>query len=479
MEKLIYSGSYDFDAPALQLMDIHSRGVDGAWMQKRAAVLTEELDGLRPAPGKAYVHVIALGDGERYGENRNGDYFSKKANMERHHTFVTNGNLYLHHRNKDPKKRVGRVKYSAYNAKMGRVELVVEADVEKCAEYVEKVAAGDPDDLQGVSMACCIAADICSICGNKAPSRAAYCKHASTMLGRTLADGRKVYVDNPNPTFFDISWVTRPADRIAYGLRKVAAAGGEGVISGAELAELEGITGQHFVPTGPRSMRKYAKRHVLRKLSAIEKMIDGAIGGIDFSGHGGKLIKLRNAFSPEVACNESAATELHDSGLKLRKVLGGLAQARVSLPLKDFLRLVLGDEARDVDMGVVADQLPGIYSRLLEADDDDLCDDGTYDPMGGFSGLPMAVRRLIHGAAPSWSLDPGHIKRRITAVIVRKIPEPVLTGPARIHTIKFAADGRFVLAREYAKYKLSLLTKLADEGVDVSDFGVLQNYVAI
>jgi len=42
------------------------------------------------------------------------------------------------------------------------------------------------------------------------------------MLGHTLPDGRKVFAYNFFPRFFDISYVRVPADRSAWGLRKVA-----------------------------------------------------------------------------------------------------------------------------------------------------------------------------------------------------------------------------------------------------------------
>lgn len=62
----------------------------------------------------------------------------------------------------------------------------------------------------------------CSICGNKAPKILDYCEHAKSMMNKILPDGRKVYVDNPKPKFFDISFVHVPADRTAYTLKKVA-----------------------------------------------------------------------------------------------------------------------------------------------------------------------------------------------------------------------------------------------------------------
>jgi len=96
----------------------------------------------------------------------------------------------------------------------------------------------------------------------KAPTAADHCGHIKTMLGQLLDDGRKVYMKNPKPKYFDISLVFKPADRIAYTLKKVAAAG-HGVIGGHDLAEIYGL---QAVGSDP----KYA---TLKALAAMRKEI--------------------------------------------------------------------------------------------------------------------------------------------------------------------------------------------------------------
>jgi len=108
--------------------------------------------------------------------------------------------------------------------------------------------------------------DQCSICQHKAPTAADHCGHIKTMLGQLLDDGRKVYMKNPKPKYFDISLVFKPADRIAYTLKKVAAAG-HGVIGGHDLAEIYGL---QAVGSDP----KYA---TLKALAAMRKEIPTSI----------------------------------------------------------------------------------------------------------------------------------------------------------------------------------------------------------
>jgi len=103
--------------------------------------------------------------------------------------------------------------------------------------------------------------DVCSICGHKAPTSQDHCHHIKFQLGEVLRDGRRVYMKNPKPKYFDISLVFKPADRIAYTLKKVAAAG-NGVIGGHELAEIYGLR--------PLGDPKYA---ALRALASIVKEV--------------------------------------------------------------------------------------------------------------------------------------------------------------------------------------------------------------
>lgn len=66
----------------------------------------------------------------------------------------------------------------------------------------------------------------CSICHNNAKTAAVYCEHAKYAMGTVYDDGRRVYVSNPRPRFFDQSHVMIPADKIAGAMMKVAQAHG-------------------------------------------------------------------------------------------------------------------------------------------------------------------------------------------------------------------------------------------------------------
>lgn len=138
--------------------------------------------------------------------------------VEGPHHYVAN-EVVVHNCNRDPSKASGYVKKAFWNPRMHRVELLVSVDNEKDPEWVQRTNDGE---FVPVSMGCRIKRDVCSICGNEAPTRAQYCDHAKYQMNEILPDGQKVYVHNPSPDFFDISRVFRPADRTGYTLKKVA-----------------------------------------------------------------------------------------------------------------------------------------------------------------------------------------------------------------------------------------------------------------
>lgn len=212
-------------------------------------------------PGKAYFHINAMGAGEYYGANRNGDYFPEEQLLKYYETFVTSpAHLFRHHVNKDPSIANGVVIFATYNHDMHRVELVAEADKGLVQDIENRIAAGD---FPSTSMACKTPYDVCSICGNQAHSRAEYCEHLNNDIGKVYPDGRKVMAINSGPLkFFDISVVLRGADPTSFILTKVA--GENGTVGSAEIAELEKLSDH----------RKVAK---LTKLSELIKEIDGGV----------------------------------------------------------------------------------------------------------------------------------------------------------------------------------------------------------
>ena len=239
------------------------------FMGKTAAPMLPEvqqyLEDLRPNPQKIYVLVNALGAGEFWGSNINGDYFPEAALIHKGHVYgyetFYQAYPYKHHVNKDPSKAFGRVELSVWHDEMKRCELVIaidriSADKFGATDVCDKLDHGQFPD---VSMGCKVPYDICSVCTNwpeyaraqatfdpvvhRSPGQAVlhyhkarpirgisvtrndYCEHLRTMLNKILGDGKKVYAVNDYPRFFDISFVFIGADKTAKVMAKLASIG--------------------------------------------------------------------------------------------------------------------------------------------------------------------------------------------------------------------------------------------------------------
>ena len=251
--------------------------IDTSRITKHASEALDYIKNVSPEPGKTLLLLLALGASETYGPNRNGDGFpehpvaarGKTASSDRkwyvppgeelkehYQSFETNpAHAFKHHANRDPAKASGVVKKAFWNPRMHRVELLAAVDNDKDPEWVQRTNDGE---FVPVSMGCRIKRDVCSICGNEAPTRADYCDHAKYSMNQILPDGQKVYVHNPSPDFFDISRVFRPADRIGYTLKKVA-----------EVYEV-----QSSAALGEQADQLALKGAAAQKLSDITKVIN-------------------------------------------------------------------------------------------------------------------------------------------------------------------------------------------------------------
>ena len=283
---------------------------------------------LTPKDGKTYLHINAMGAGEYYGSNKNGDYFPEENLIEHYKTFETSpGYVYRHHINKDPARSIGKVIFAIYNERMHRVELIAEVDKQLGKDVEDAIASGQ---FPATSMACKTPFDICSICGNKANSRATYCSPLSNTLNKLLPDGRKVMAINSGPLrFFDISIVIRPADITSSVLSKVASESSLDEAEAVEFRDLDGGVKQASI-----------KLAALRKLSELQKMIeDGVVTGTGLESLAGQISDL----PPSVAVSLK--------GVPLEDSLNGFADAGISpsiVFLAELLATKLMPEATDI-----------------------------------------------------------------------------------------------------------------------------------
>jgi hypothetical protein len=483
MIKVIQPNSQDFSAPVAQLIKISSRGLLGADKDafvKRAGVdFAERLNRIKFAADEIPVHMIAIGATEDYGPNRNADGFTRDCCRKYHGTFEKFAKFYRDHANKNPAISYGVVKLAAYNEPMHRIELICALNASKEAaerngglladKEMEKLARGD--DI-GVSMACKIPFDVCSSCGNKARTRAEYCDSGMCKagglkhnLGRVLDNGHILHADNPNPTFFDISHVFRPADRIAYisgALQKAASAG---ILSGVELAEQLGVT----APVGFDTVGNVADR-VAAQLAALEKLAEAearhAPGNV-LSARAWAQVALASAPAVQPAIDYSTVDTV-----KLAEVLYALADAGVVLPPREFLALTV-KTASPALVHEVVNGLDGVFTRL-SSDPDVLAilEKNAYYPASVASAKTRAWAEKV---AMTHSVQPQAIEKRAYQSALRN------QRCGEFERVKKASsEAATGLARQYALYKLAAYSTLNKKyGICwlTANHCVLQNYV--
>lgn len=219
--------------------------MDASVFEKIAGTLpadvAEYLKELKPDPEKLYLLIVALGAADFWGSNVNGDAFFEKdllgiqtpmeasrnpspytgVPLPRYKTFLS-AHVFKHHSNKDPENSFGKVAHAAYDHDMHRVLLIVGVDKKRAPDIVADI---EKNGSVVWSMGCKVPFDVCSCCKHKAKNVAEYCEHLKTAMNQTWANGHKVFAVNTMPRFFDISRVLIPADKTAYTLMKVAAAG--------------------------------------------------------------------------------------------------------------------------------------------------------------------------------------------------------------------------------------------------------------
>lgn len=531
MIKIVRPNSWDFGSPTVSLVDCHSHGIDGDWMAKMAAAeIFKDFEGLRPAPKHSLIHLIALGDADFYGMNKNADIFYKSArqlelplgdwsrikispkgkeayweeksadtfadrthvgNLERANTFVTHGNVFKNHKNKpferdelDPitnkptgkklpaDKVFGHVKAAAHNDRMNRVELMIE--VPHGPDWDDDLEKMANDQEIEFSMAGLVPFDICDACGHKAKKRENYCDHLRLYPTALLKSGHQIGAVNDWTTFFDISRVVRRADRIALGLMKVASELG-GFMSGADLA---------FDPMFARELpiellgmyqpTSVSRRiDILRKAAAIEKLVP--MKGLKVNPRAVKSHKNPEAKKTRM----EKLSQLRGRGMAdLPDAFKVLADNGICLDVEDFTTLVMGTEkaAQIQELIKQATQLlPGIFQAALS--NSEVSENTNYDPSRSVCSAGM--RKVAGDLTADLSLEPEASGVRCVNNTIRAVPITAIDTGVDRNMGEPEAAAR-ALALEYASYKLAFLDHISEHRPQFLDYfveaAVVQNY---
>ncbi|MFH1266787.1 MAG: hypothetical protein ABIK89_13750, partial [Planctomycetota bacterium] len=346
----------------------------------------------------------------------------------------------------------------------------------------------------GVAVSNCkIAFDVCSICNNKATSRhgpgpgknltkkmletpsPGYCDHMKLAAGRHLQDGRQIFVDNPNPVFFDVSYVgDRPADQIAWGLRHIKAASLHGgIVTSAELAErahlvLPGWLQAELVPA-----KQAAWLDALRKASAIEKRIEA--GDQD-------LMELAPAVDKEESSRQlHPIINVYIGGPSARpsSLLDHLQDLGIMMPMREFFETAGGGRLRHDEEQALPEAeglMPGIFSRMLQHDDSGVAT-ARENPEDEAGAVPKRVRDATSKASHGISFKRGPVVRRISITVLRGGGKP--ESMKKSASWSGAGETARIMAQRYADYQLDFLVKAAEKNDQelVSPLTILHNYL--
>ena len=257
-----------------------------------SAISRQLLEDCKPDKDHFLIHITAIGDDETYGFNKNADGFPKKANEKYYKTFETNANLFREHNSSSPENRIGIIKAAVYNKDMHRIEVVAWANIKKAAAEYEAALAGKPlSSSMGASVPC----DRDNISGKLSKNPSEYEPWMKRFPGKYIEEwnGKPInkwaYVHNDTPTFFDLSIVAKPADRIADyleyrfndavkdGILK-SACENDACVPSALLPEMMGYDllkfGSDIIRTKGDLTSYFAsedKAKILEKLASIEK----------------------------------------------------------------------------------------------------------------------------------------------------------------------------------------------------------------
>lgn len=397
---------------------------------------------IRPDAGSTWVLLNAMGQGEFYGPNVNGDFFGygelvrhpkewestrifdveKRRELARKfdggYTTFYNAHPFKHHANKNPDRAFGTVEVAHWNKRMRRVELIIKLVHDQCLKHggmdiVNRLKDGEFPD---VSMGTRVIYDICSVCGNKAKNASEYCVHINERRREKdpKGDGTLPYMINIRPIFFDISFVLVGADRTARALWKIAQ---------AQNAHLEDALYKIA----------YNKSAEIYKLSDLIKYVVPPMdGGRD---------SLQESDLPQNNRSEFPESILRGLGsLPMNEMFSTLGRSGAVLHPDEFKKIII-IRSGSPDMGSLMN-LPMPSTSNIEVPADP-------SPCMPHGGMMQMLRSVLGGGMP----NPMHTGKKIVRIIM---------GSPSLTATKGIAEGHPALQKISAAYNGYLLWSLAD-----------------
>ena len=460
MIKFTSNNDFDFQIESVNII------TDDKQLTKRASA--KELLRYDKTPNQTDLHIIALGAYEGTGFNRNGDMFKEADCKSNHHYFkVANRAVHRHHKNKPNDPKYGNIKAAAYNETMKRIELIVGLDNDKCADILDEQEKRGNTNW---SMASKQAYDLCTWCGHKAKTDKDRCEHIPAKIGELNKAGEMCGMENPDPRWFEISYVHRPADRIGMSLGKVASDRMKPMLPRDYLAIYTGFQ----APESEIYISKKAsdKRDILHKLAEMEKHLD-AVAKKGGKSSGKDLYLQRQASKlnkgKKIEGKEMDELRKHEPS----KAFKGMADKGIVMGPDEFSNYAFGDKLKPEAVQGMKTHLPDIYSQLDQEGAGDVVNNEQFEPAPG-NLLPPELQGLLGKLFQDHSLMGGPAHNRVIRITIEMggaggkpsgAPEAgeLKPSPAPEEKSKHAADKE--LAKIYASYKLAALNYMQEKGI--------------
>jgi hypothetical protein len=278
------------------------------------------------------------------------------------------------------------------------------------------------------------------------------CDHVKYALGRVEEDGKRNGVYNDDPKFFDISFVIKPADRIAWSL-KTAGDNDITKIASTALAEMEGMRLDPAVMLD--SSRALAKFELARKIAGYEDLYAKMAEAGPQTPFEREVWELRKCAAtraiPDILIEEMRGHDPHD-------MLYALAREKIIMDPVSYVKYAMG-----TDMGTLAPHIAdiqkacaGSVSELARSGElYEACNESIYDVTDflkfGDYGRGLA-EKCAATAAEYGSLGLDMARHRTVLNTIDQVPVETLTRKTAEKNDSSLAK---CVARKYVAYKLA------------------------
>lgn len=283
---------------------------------------------------------------------------------------------------------------------------------------------------------CSVPVDRDSISGKLCKRPSEYEPWMKKTPGQYIPEHKKyAFVYNDEPSFFDLSIVKRPAERIAHyleykfasdntdGLLK-AASDNNGYIPSALLAELQGIK---FSLT--KGFRNIKKANTLKRLIELEKDFANAISDKQDNTVKGLYIKNAaiNSFSKDFDLSDSELKEFANLNIRKESFFREMAKRASIMNFKSFIDFIYPEDKSEEKQQAVklasCQILPTLFNGLnnfgIDLNElDNLFDSGSEFDCIADNSNSDPIQKLFDKASDKFSIDKNGRDKRIISITI-------------------------------------------------------------